>query len=64
MTELWRQAALFTDQVHDLTAWLEKDTNQHFAQLLDSIELRREVMHRDPRQIPLIELFSPSNVGD
>jgi hypothetical protein len=64
MTELWRQADLFANQVHDLTAWLEKDTNRHFAQLLDFIERRKEVMHRDPRQIPLIELFSPSNVGD
>ena len=64
MTELWRQADLFTDQVHDLTAWLEQDTNQHFAQLLDFIEQRREVMDRDPRQIPLIELFIPNDAGN
>ena len=59
LTQLWQEADLLTDQVNDLRVWLEKDTNQHFGALLDVIEQRKEVVDRDPRQIPLIELFTP-----
>ena len=63
LTQLWQEADLFTDQVNDLRVWLEQDTNQNFGALLDFIEDRKEsegkeVVVRDPRQIPLIELFA------
>ena len=55
LTRLWLQADQLTDQVMDLVAWLEQDTNKHFAQLLDFIDHRQEVMHRDePGPKPLI----------
>jgi hypothetical protein len=59
LTQLWAEADLLTDQVNALRVWLEEDTNQNFGQLLDFIEQRKEVVDRDPRQIPLIELFTP-----
>ena len=55
LTRLWAEADLLTDQVENLRAWLEQDTNKHFAQLLDFIDHRQEVMHRDePGPKPLI----------
>jgi hypothetical protein len=59
LTKLWAEADLLLDQVEALTLWLEKDTNRHFGQLLDFIEQRKEVMDRDPRPTPLMELFTP-----
>ncbi len=42
LTRLWAEADRYSDQVQDLVAWLEQDTNKHFTQLLDFIEQRYE----------------------
>ena len=64
LTRLWQRADLLYDQVEDLRTWLEQDTNQNFGALLDFIEQRKEVVARDPRQLPIIELFSPHADGE
>ena len=66
LTLLWQEADLIYNQVENFRTWLEVNPNRNFGLLLDFIEARKEsegkeVVTRDPRQIPLFELPSTSS---